>query len=333
MILSGSLFFTACKKEFSDNFNAYAGHPLNDTAWVRNQPNSASLFDLIEDVLPERFLLDSFEINQADTVRFGDSVQVILPAGSCTNPGGGPSNSTQAFIQIFPLRTKGDFIRFMRPTTSKDGYLLETGGALFVRVTGIDGKELTLSPNTNATILFNDITTPKNNMQLFYGVESAPLPSVPIDTSFSWIRGTDTSYLATWYTPGANPPQTAFAGYQIHPLSLRWLAAERYTDSTLPSTKVTAILSPNFTNKNTLVFAVFANQRTVVNLHGDYPSRSFFAEKIPIGAAVKLISVSKIGSDIYLGTNDISSVQHITSYTLNPVKISLSGLNSFLSNL
>jgi hypothetical protein len=259
-------------------------------------------------------------------------VQAIFPAGACTNPGG-PSSGTQAIIQIFPLRTKGDFIRFMRPTTTAQGYLLETGGALFVRVISKDGKELTLSPNTKATILFSDITTPKNNMQLFYGVESNPVPAVPIDTAFTWMRGTDTSYLPAWYKPGSNPPQIAFAGYEIHPASLRWLAAERYTDSTLASTKVTAILSPNFTNKNTLVFAVFANQRTVVNLHGDYPSRSFFAEKIPVGAAVKLVSISRIGSDIYLGTNDIASVQHITSYTINPVKISLSDLNKFLSSL
>ncbi|HVZ25953.1 MAG TPA: hypothetical protein VG842_07865, partial [Sediminibacterium sp.] len=82
MILSVSLLFTACKKEFSDNFNAYTNHPLNDTVWVRNQPNSASLFDLIEDVVPQKLLTDSFDVNQADTVRFGDSIQVILPAGA-----------------------------------------------------------------------------------------------------------------------------------------------------------------------------------------------------------------------------------------------------------
>jgi hypothetical protein len=111
------------------------------------------------------------------------------------------------------------------------------------------------------------------------------------------------------------------------------VVSERYLDSTLPKTKVTAILSPNFTNKNTAVFAVFNNQKTVVNLKADYNSRSFFANNIPLKSSVKLISLSKIGGDYYLGVKEVSSIAFVTSYTIAPNKISLKDLITYLNNL
>ena len=49
---------------------------------------------------------------------------------------------------------------------------------------------------------------------------------------------------------------SSYSGYEMISKNIRWVMAGRYADSTQPKTKLTAILSPNFTNKNTAVFAV-----------------------------------------------------------------------------
>jgi hypothetical protein len=86
-------------------------------------------------------------------------------------------------------------------------------------------------------------------MQAFYGREGNPLPLKGIDTAFYWMRDADTTWLATWSKPSGN-----YSGYEMNSKNLRWISAERYIDSNQAKTKITAILSPNFTNKNTAVF-------------------------------------------------------------------------------
>jgi hypothetical protein len=104
---------------------------------------------------------------------------------------------------------------------------------------------------------------------------------------------------------------------------LRWVSAERYTDSTKPKTKIFAILPPNYTNKNTAVFAVFMNQTTIVSLKADYPSRTFAAANIPLGTKLKILTISRIGDDTYLGIKDVNDVGTNTFYSITPEKKSL----------
>ena len=325
-----ALFFASCKKELSDNFATYTGHPLNDTVWVRNVPGTASVHDLFNDLTPG-FLVDSFNVSTGSTLRFGDSLEITFNPGSCIGPGTSGVPTGNARVEILPLKRKGDFIKMFRPTTNNQN-LLETGGGFFIRVSK-DDKELTLVNGATVKIKFNDVDTPKLNMQVFYGKEGNPVPPKGIDTSFFWIRDFDTTAIPTWSKPSNNPLVPSYMGYELTSKNLRWVAAERYIDSTQPKTKITAILSPNFTNKNTAVFAVFANQKTVVNLRGDYPSRSFNTINIPLKTAVKLVSISKIGGDFYLGVKDISSVATVTSYTIVPSEKSLKDITAFLNAL
>jgi hypothetical protein len=327
-----ALFFTACNKELSDNFTTYTNNPLNDTVWLKNITSTSSVHDLFDLLVPSGILVDSFNTANGGTVRFGDSVQITFTGGSCIGPGTSGTPSGNAIIQVLPLKRKGDFIRFFKPTTTANGSILETGGGLFIHVFK-DGKDLVLAPGTTVKARFTDIDTVKFNMQNFFGQESNPLTLKGIDTAFNWVRDADTSYLSTWSTTGNPPTVPAYQGYEINSKSLRWIAAERYIDSTQPKVKVTAILSPNYTNKNTAVFAVFTNQKIVVNLHGDYPSRSFFANNIPIGSSIKLISLSKIGDDLYLGVETVTSVSRVTSYTIKPAKTSLKDILTYLNSL
>jgi hypothetical protein len=330
-ICLSALFFTACNKELSDNFITYTNSPLNDTVWVRSVAGTASVNDLF-DLLAPGAIIDSFNATNGASLHYGDSLDIEFKANSCVGAGAAGPAAGDVRLEIVPLKRKGDFIKFFKPTTAADGSILETGGGLFIRVLK-DGKELSLAQGSTVKLRFSDIDGAKTNMQAFYGKEGNPVPPKGIDTSFSWIRDLDTTWLGTWSKISVNPLVPSYYGYELNSKNLRWVSADRYIDSTLPKTKVTAILSPNFTNKNTAAFAVFANQKTVVNMHGDYPSRSFFANNIPLGIAVKLISVSKIGDDFYLAIENISSVSRVTFHTLRPEKKSLKDILAYLNSL
>jgi hypothetical protein len=324
-----ALFFTACQKELSDNFSTYANHPLNDTIWVKTVPGSASVHELISLLLPE-IIIDSFDVAHDTTLKYGDSLEISFTAGSCIGTGGTGTLTGKARLELMRLRTKGDYIKTFKPTTS-NAYLLETAGAFFIRVIK-DGKELSLAPNATVKIRFSDTEDPKSNMQVFYGRESSPIPFTGIDTASNWIRDTDSTWLKT-FQKSSSGPGPGIKGYELISKNLRWVAAERFVDSTRSKAKITAILSPNFTNKNTAVFAVFTDQKTVVNLRGDYPSRSFAAANIPLGSKIKLVSISRIGNDLYLGTKDINDVGTTVAYSIKPEIKSLKEILVFLNGL
>ena len=71
----------------------------------------------------------------------------------------------------------------------------------------------------------------------------------------------------------------------------------------------------------------------MVNCKGDYASRSFFAKNIPLRSKIKLISISKIGSDLYWDEKEINSVTLTTSYKLSPEKKSLQNILKELNEL
>lgn len=335
------LFFTACKKELSSNLILYPNHPLNDTAWKKHSdPND--LNGLAQLMFPN-LTVDSFNCSNTDTLSYGDSLSIVIPGGSFGfasyggsggSGGGGGTNvcSGPVRIEFFRLKTKGDFIKFFKPTTS-NGYLLETGGGIFIRVTQND-HELKLLPGATITIRFSDTQDPKPNMQVFYATETIPyLQKGSVDSMHNWLRDLDTTWIKTWSKP--NSQNTSIVtGYELVSKNLRWISACRYTDSTLPSTKITAVLPPNFTNKNTVVFAVFANQKTVVRLNDDFNSRSFAAYHIPIGAKITLVSLSLIGTDLYLGTKTINDVGTVTHYVIDqPVQKGLVDILQYLNSL
>lgn len=321
-------FFTACQKELSDNsggFTAYTNHPLNDTVWTASLSASASVHALVQ-LLRPALVIDSFDASRDTTMSFGDSLSIFFKAGICTEPIGPPAGKLK--LEVFRLQSKGDFIKAFRPTTS-NGYMLESAGAFFIRVTK-EGRELTLSPGSSLRISFSDITEPRPNMQVFNGRESNPVPPSGIDTSFNWLRDPDSSFIRTFQRQSG---AATVRGYDMFVKNLRWVTAERFLDSSLPKTKIFALLPPNFTNKNTAVFAVFANQKTIVGLRSEFSSRSFTAANIPLGTKLKLVTLSRIGDDTYLGSKEVNDVGTNPIYNVQPEKKSVKEILQFLDNL
>ncbi len=315
----------------------YPGNPLNDTVWVSAVSSAASVHELIGLLTPNIFI-DSFDLSKDTTLVFGDSLEVSI-TGSCFINGGGGSpasiTSGTGRIELLRLKTKGDFVKLYKPTAADDN-LLESAGAFFIRITR-EGKELSLAPGKTIRIRFSDTEPLKSNMQVFNGMESNPYPPFPfriIDTNFNWVMDPNKNFINTFQKTVTTQGQTKVVqGYEMVANNLRWISADRYTDSSRSKTKITAILPPNFTNKNTAVFAIFADQKTIVNLKGNFRSRSFAAINIPLLSKIKVISISRIGDDLYLGTKDVNDVGTSVAYSLKPERVSLKNLLVFLNNL
>lgn len=323
------LFLGACSKEISNNnnFTPYTDNPLNDTAWVKNITDKAAIYALTDSLFQRNVFTDSIDLTKDQSLEFGDSLEVEFKANSLNN-GYGTALDGKAKVEIVRILTKGDFIEAYRPNSSF-GYPLTTAGGFFVRITK-NGSELALNQGSSIKIKYSDIEAPRNNMQVFYGKESFPFPTGTLDSAHTWIRDMDTSWIKTFTKTTSSGDKT---GYELEAKKLRWISAHQYLDATLPKTNIYAILPPNFTNKNTVVFTVFAQSRTVLGMRGDLPSRSFVTGNIPLRTKIILVSLSKIGDDLYLGTKTVNDVGSIVNYSFSPEKKSLAQILEYLKSL
>jgi hypothetical protein len=322
------LILVACKKETSNNnsFTPYTDNPLNDTAWIKTITGDAPIYKLADTIFQKNAIVDSIDLTKDIDLTYGDSLEVEIHAGSCGN-GSAPQDG-KAKIEILRLQTRGDFIKAYRPNNSF-GYPLETGGGFFVRITK-NGVELTLNPGASIKIKYLDIAPALNNMQVFYGKESIPFPVSALDSAHTWKRDADTSYIKTFVKQSG----TAYKiGYELNAIKLRWISAHRYLDSNVAKTNIYAILPPNCTNKNTQVFAVFDKSRTVLALRSDLSTRSFTTSNIPLRSKITLVTISKIGADLYLGTKVINDVGTVVNYTVTPEKKSLGQILDYINAL
>ncbi len=322
------LLLGSCAKEgLNNDFKPYNNYELNDTAWVKTISNNASIFSLADSIFQKSYFTDSIDLTKDQNIQFGDNFEMEFK-GNCLTNGTGLLQDGKAKIEIIKILKKGDFIKAFRPN-SNNGFPLETGGAFFVRVSK-NGTELVLAPGTSLKIKWIDIEAPKFNMQAYLGKEGFPIPNGALDSSHNWFPDTDTSWLKPWVKNIGNSEKR---GYILETKKLRWISAQH---ALMPNTKLTniyGILPPNFTNKNTLVFAVFANTRTVLSLKSDFASRSFTTGNIPLGTKMTLVSISKIDTDFYLGIKLINDVGTIVNYSLSPEKKNLTQILEFLNSL
>lgn len=321
-------FLTSCQKELSDNFTVYTGDPRNDTLWTATIPSTAPVHQLANQFFPD-LIIDSFDCTTGDTLSLKDDIELMIPAAACTDNSGALVTG-KVKIEFFRLKKKGDFIKFFKPTTAGK-YLLETAGGFFIRISR-NGQELKLAPNASVTIRFRDSEDPKKNMQVFHARETIPFISNGIDTAHTWTRHTDTSWIRTWQKTDPNS-NALLKGYELTTNQLRWTGAHRYIDSNLTHTSIFAYLPQNFTNKNTVLYAVFVDQKIVVSLSPDARSKAFTAPQIPRGAKIKILSFSRLGTDLYMGIRDINDVGTMNTYKIEPQKKSLTDILNVINSL
>lgn len=319
--------FSACSKDLSDDFRQYPTNPLNDTTWSRTILSTASLNEILDSTLPTPFI-DSINLITADTLRFPNNVELSFPANAVNIPAGYTIYG-KIKVEMLALLKKGDIIRALQSTTS-NGVLLETFGQVFIKLSN-NGRELVLAPSKSIKIRIPDTQdNPMPSMILFKGQESAPPPTSGKDTSATWLKTNDGSTIGTWYKTGSGPNMK---GYEFSTQNLRWICGGKYTDSSGLKNKVTVILPPNFTIKNTVAFAVLENTKTIVELKANYASRSFEANNIPLQKKLIIITLTKIGNDFYYGNRPINDIGSVAIYNVSPEKKSLQYILTELDKL
>ena len=322
---------TSCTKEVSGEFTQYQNNPLNDTVWTTSLKATDAVNTIVNDIMPavekETFNLES--TRSEIKVGRNDSFRIFFDKGIFTSLENGVITPVKpegtAEIQVFRIRRTGDLIKCLRSTQSGN-VLMETAGGFFIRVVK-DGKELNIASDKKYTVWWIETgANPKLNMLKYYAKESNPAPGYNVtDPNFEWKPDAELKPIPYLYEIGRT-------GYDITLSSLRWVSMQKNVlpNSSNPSLRLTTIFSPNFTNKNTTVFAYYKRQKTVVKLDFDYASRSFKTDLLPAGADIKIVSISKIGSTYYLGKQEMSSLVAGSPIKIEPEKIPLEKLQAYL---
>ena len=320
-LLVGALM--SCNKNASYQFYAYPGLGINDTSWT-NQNISKGFIDTIEGLFGIPFYTATFSYNTDESIRLNDSLQIAFSSNAFADANTNiPITNGNIKVDVDVLRNKGDFIKELIATTSTK-YLLASAGAFYVQISQ-NNNPLIITPAGSFTLKWQD-ASPNTNAN-FFGL----IPLANIDSLNTWVAN-KYGTVSTWDSTnnGVNKK-----GYSLSSkITGTWISANAFLDTvTTTRTRANVLMSSaNFTNKNTLVFMVFKNQRTVVKLNPDYANRCFYSLNIPIGSAVTLFSISIIDNTFYLGNTDVV-VSSANKLSLLPQKATLPDIFSALNNL
>jgi hypothetical protein len=312
-----TLIFFSCTKENSNEFVTDPGSPYNDTSWVKTISATAPVNEIFQ-VLSSPSEDSSFDATNGRMINFSNNVQMTFPANGF-NAGG------NAKAQIIFLKTKGDMIRFGKPTTSGDKFLI-SGGAFLINVTG-NNQSLSLQQNKQITIRYTALHIDPQ-MTLFYGDTT-----VNSTDGFTWVASPDTlttKPITPWYQ---RQDSGYLYGYQILSKKCRWINCDHYADfNGLTRTKVFSTLPANFTNENTAVFLVFKDIFSVGRMLGDADNHLFYTKDVPVGKDVTIVSISKIGEDFYLDQKQMTVTENI-NVKLSPEKKTQQEITDYLDSL
>lgn len=302
----------SCTKENSDEFIPNPGNPYNDTTWSESVTPDASINKLFELLSPPSET-DSFDLATGSTLHFANGLQISVPAHGCVE-----ADEGLADIAVDFLKSKGDFIRHAKPSTS-NGDLLVSGGAIQLTVIQ-NGTILHLSDDKTISISY-PTAEPDPSMTVFYGDVS-----LNDREGFNWIEANDNiSKVEIAHTDTADL-------YEIVSRKFEWINCDHYLNYSGDLTRISVILPPNFTNNNTAAFLVSTNDFIVARFNADVPNRTFYVNNIPVGEPFMIITISKIGDDLYLGTHDVTISNGLT-VELSPEKNTQEEIGGFLDSL
>ncbi len=313
------LILQSCHKDSSGPFIPYPPIDQEDTTWSPTDTTPR-----ITDSMVSHAAVDSFNYTGPTSGISLDSASISFPTGgfNTLNNNGDTtplSNSTQKIkAEVLILRTKGDLIRHSMSSVDNNA-LLQFGAyihlALFYKGNPVYWK----NPNHPFKVTVKD---PKATFGLQYYVYRQHPDSI-------------SKWDSSWFKAGANSVTETSLGYQLNATNLGWFGCSLPINvDDHPSTILNVMLPSNCTNKNTVVYAVFNNTKTVVKITSNHNTRNFTTGKImPSGLNITLVSISKLKDGYYLGK--LSTTISKPTKTITPKKQvnGLADINNFLNSL
>ncbi|HEX3024772.1 MAG TPA: hypothetical protein VHP12_06140 [Chitinophagaceae bacterium] len=304
----------------SDTFVPYTYLGINDTVWTK-RPLTSSFVDSVSAAINNNFsFVDSFDVNADNTIKFNPDLSIFFPEHAYAYRNSSyPVTDGKINVQILALVKKGDYIKYLIPTSAKN-YLLQTAGSFFVHLTK-NNQEVAMLPNTSFKIKWTN-NNAFSGLNFFEGV-----PLANIDSLFTWAQ-TPNGTISYWDSTSLG---TQKKGYQISTSITNWIGCSNLLD-TANTVRLNVTLPLNYTNKNSFVFAVYNDKNSVVRLTADYATRSFYSLHVPVNSSITLVSISMIDNKFYAGTRSVT-VANANRIMLSPVKSSPAEIISLLDNL
>jgi hypothetical protein len=305
----------SCQKTSSGGFVPDPPTQQGDTVWYPNDtvvPITASI--------DKPASIDSFNCISDDDgskITIGDSVSITFPSGGCmTTPTYSPastitSKNAKINATILVLTSKGDVIRHKIPTTS-NGNLINFGAYVNIKLTYKKNPvywNAALSKQIQIKVKTKD-KYPLQPMQYFMFQ-----PDTTNSKDTFWLPVKGHSQVSPTYV-GSGLSNSPNNGYLFTSSKIGWFGCANLLAPSPFTTRVNAFLPINFTNKNTVVYAIFNDTKTVVRLKSNPAGKSYGATGIPIGLNITLVSISEINGQYFWGTSGT-----ITASSSDPISI------------
>jgi hypothetical protein len=313
-VLFGALFVSllcSCHKEDSDVFISSVDNA--DTVWVDNSTTGAKqdfqqLLDTLVSV-PDENLISNIKKNQ--TIDIGSDLILDLPPNGFLDNSGKVAEGP-ASVSILYLTSRGEMLK-NKISGISNGQPLKTEFVLKL-VFLQNGTELTLANNKKIEIFIKN-DNPVIGNRLF---TNTPAPDRSNWTDFPNGQISTISH-------------NSKKGYSLLLGQLPWMLAGQGVNADQVTT-VTATLPNIFTNANSKMYALLNDRNGIVEMGQNKNSKSFFADNIPLGSSVKVISVSSVDNNYYLGFEDLK-VKNKDHAKLKPKLVSYPELIAYMNSL
>lgn len=323
--------FAACNKEVSDgnNFVVYNNDARNDTTWTSSNITAAAIQRILDSTAVYNHK-DTLTGTQAKSLSFTDKFSVLFPANAFVSKSGDLISGTVE-IKVLLLDEKGEFIRTVK-SSENPGTMLESDLAFCIIATA-NGEELRIAPGKKYIIRAgNKIDQVNQQMRIYTGQESVTYTAqVLADPQFYWKEANASNVQQSVYRifNGVKDIER----YELSTDQLRWMAIAKPNTNLGSTNKLHVLLPPNFTNKNTVVFAAVEDYNTVIQLHPELSSRSFKSNLIPQQKKIHVVTVSLIGNQFYYSETGYSYLNNKTYVSIKPEKKTLAAILNNLKKL
>jgi len=298
-----------------------------DTVWLSESSiTDTNAVRVLAGSLGKTTFLDSVNVTSGDTVLTPDNVRIVFPA-KCANFANGSAVTGKAQMTFVVIQKKGDMIRADKPTVNSDGSVLISGGEAYVTLSQ-GGQALVLASGKSLDIRIHDVTA-TSTMQFFYGQATNT-------NQFAWSGAggnTDSQRVGIWKDSNG-----VVAGYELLTTRLNWINADKFnSDSTNLTNLYVKMSADTFTNTNTMVFLAFRDINSVVKLWGDPSNKQFSIpthyKGVPVGKVVSVITISKVGSNYYLGAIPNITISANMVVPVGPSAKTVSQITDYLQTL
>ncbi len=310
-------FFTQSCKKNSEADIFVATQSIADTTWSLDSSLPSNINQSIKSIA----VIDSFDCTNDSKIKVNDQVEVNFGEKGCMSslsPSSTITTRVHIKAEIQAITSKGDLLR-NGIIQYANGMLFDAGYIINIKLSN-KGKEVYW--NSNIPIFITIKNHPVKSGMQFYTMQKNG-----IDTNGIWVNNSSLGAISTSTTTG-NTIITSntigwFGCFKTIPISSQL------------KTRVNVSLPLNFTNRNTAVFAIFDSFKTVQRLLPYSSGKTYFAPNIPINSALKIVSISYINNNYFIGVQSLVTTAQTSSTLLKivPTQYSAPDLVQFLNNL